>query len=381
MTGVSERATAIHFSSLVFDAHCDTVLRVLDHGVDLGRRADPGRGEGGETCHIDIPRLREGGVGAQVFACYASPDHIETNRSATRVLRLLDAMDGQLARHPDGLELARTAADVERIHAAGRTAVVLAVEGGHAIEEDLGLLRICHRLGVRLMTLTWNNYVGWADGCGPEPVLPACGGLSEFGRAVIQEMERLGMVVDVSHLSEAGFWEVVRLIRKPFVASHSNAWDLCRHVRNLKRDQALALAEKGGVIGINYYTGFISPKAMQQREAVRQSEAYRRLQEQFSDDRQRRRREERALERAAVDPVHLSEMMDHIDYFRDLVGCNHIGLGSDYDGISAAPVEIDDTSKVPRITEALLARGYPEADIRKILGLNFLRVLRAVVGE
>lgn len=381
MTGVSERAKAIHFSSLVFDAHCDTVLRVLDHGVDLGRRGDTGPGEGSETCHIDIPRLREGGVGAQVFACYVSPDYIVTKGAAHRALQLLDAMHGQFARHGGVMELAYTAADIERLHTAGKVAVVLGVEGGQAIEGDLALLRIFHRLGVRLMTLTWNNNVGWADGCGPEPVLAACGGLSELGRAVVEEMERLGMVVDVSHLSEAGFWEVVRVARKPCVASHSNAWDLCGHVRNLKREQALALAEKGGVIGINYYTGFISPKAMQQREAVRQSEAYRRLQEQFPDDRQRRRREERALERAAVEPVHLSEMMDHIDYFRGLVGCDHIGLGSDYDGISAAPVEIDDTSKVPRVTEALVARGYSEADIRKILGLNFLRVLREVIGK
>jgi len=370
------RARDLHARALVFDAHCDTAMRILDDRVDLGER--------GEQGHIDIPRLREGGVDAQVFALWPPPSSWP-DRAAHRTLEMADAVLTQIARHPDHLGLALTVADAERITREGRIAVFLGIEGGHAIEDSLALLRGFHRLGVRLMTLTWMNNTNWADGSGDEPEHH---GLTDLGREVVREMNRLGMVIDVSHVSDETFYHVLETTSRPVVASHSCARAICDHHRNLSDEMLLALKRNGGVIGINYFTGFLDKPTIDRMEQIWDGDdpVLTALRERYKKDRSnpeyRRQRRARFKELMRdVPPVTLDTLIDHIDHVVKIAGVAHVGLGSDFDGISSLPVGLRHTGDLPRITEKLVARGYSDQDIEKILGGNLLRVFRAAIGK
>lgn len=317
----------LHRDALVVDGHCDTLLRLWQTGAGLGERRQEG--------HLDLPRLRDGGVDVQVFACYIEPS-FKPDRGLQRALQLVDFFHTQLDGCPD-LYLVREAGDLEAAGREGRVGAILAIEGGEGVGDHLAYLRTLYRLGVRLITLTWNQRNLIADGVGEERT---GGGLSTFGVEVVREMNRLGMLVDVSHLSEPGFWHVVEVCRGPFVASHSCCWALCDHRRNLTDDQIRALARAGGVVGINFAPAFLSGEGTASWEDV----------------------------------------LRHIEHVVELVGPDHVGLGSDYDGIPATPAGLEDVSRLPVLTRGMVERGYAEEDIRKILGGNFRRVIQQVMA-
>lgn len=317
----------LRHAAVAVDAHTDVL-----HQVARGLRRFEARSSEG---HVDLPRLREGGIDVQVFALWVEPEY-KPDRSLARVLHLIDAFHGVLEACGGALVLCTTVAEIEAAVAAGRLAAVLSAEGGEPVGRDLALLRVLHRLGVRAMGLVWNERNAIGDGVGESR---AGGGLTEFGVAVVQEMDRLGMVVDVSHLNERGFWDVLEVSSRPVIASHSNARALCDHPRNLWDHQLRALAAKGGVVGINFYARFVDP------------------------------------ERAT-----LGRVADHIDHIAGLLGPEHVGLGSDFDGIEQTPEGLEDATRFPALAEELLRRGYREDDVRKILGGNFLRVFRQVWG-
>lgn len=319
-----------HQEAIVVDAHCDTLLPVSRGQKTLTERSAVG--------HIDLPRLREGGVKVQFFAAYIEPEY-KPERALKRVLQLFDVFFLQLEAAAPELVLATSAADIEKAVAAGRVAALLSIEGGEALQGDLGVLRLLYRMGVRSLGLTWNQRNDLADGVGEGRTR---GGLTELGRRVVQEMNRLGMLVDVAHLAEAGFWDVCEVAEKPFIASHANAYSLCPHPRNLKDEQIKALAEKGGVMGITFAAGFVDV-----------------------DENKR----------------NLSRVLDHIEHVVNLVGPDHVGLGSDFDGTRQVAAGLEDVTRLPALTQGLWERGFKRGDIEKILGGNFLRVIKEVIGK
>ncbi len=316
----------LHRDAVVLDAHCDTLYAIME-----GQREDLGPSDIG---HVDVPRLRAGGVDVQFFACWI-PSEYKPDRGLKAALKLLDIAHLELERREDIL-LILSRADVDRARAEGKVGVLLSIEGGEAVEDDLAYLRTLYRLGVRSICLTWNQRNLLADGVAEAET---GGGLTNLGREVVREMNRLGMIVDVSHLSEAGFWDVLEVSSHPVIASHSNARAVCPHPRNLSDDQIRALAQAGGVMGMNFSRLFVDPKR-------------------------------HTLER----------VLDHIDHVVELVGPEHVGLGSDFDGIDETPEGLEDVSRMGNITAGLLARGYDEESVRLILGGNFLRVMERVMG-
>ncbi len=327
----------LHEEAVVVDTHCDTLLRVLGRSFVPGMKRDAYRlTNRNEEGHLDFPRMREGGVDVQFFAAYIEPIY-KPDRSLKRTLQIFDAFFTEMEANADQVKIIKKAADIRQAQAEGKLAAVLAIEGGEAVEGDLGVLRMLHKLGVRCIGLTWNERNNIADGVGDAR---SGGGLTVFGAALIEEMNRLGILVDVSHLSDAGFYDVIEISKHPIIASHSNARAVCGHRRNLTDDQIKALAKNGGVMGMNFAAAFVK------------------------DDGK---------------PT-LDHLLDHIDHIVNLVGPAHVGLGSDFDGISATPEGLTDVSKMPLITEGLLKRGYSDKDIKLILGGNYLRVFEQVWG-
>jgi membrane dipeptidase len=371
---LEKKAHQTNQKALVFDAHCDTVMRILEQNVDIGVRSKEG--------HIDIPRAREGGLNVQVFAMWIEPD-FWPHRAAFRTLKYADAMFRTLKKHSDKLGLALTVKDARRLVKDGKLAVFLGIEGGHAIEDSLATLRMFHRLGVRVMTLTWWHNTNWAGGSGGKPKNQ---GLTDFGKKVVREMNRLGMVIDVSHVSDRTFFDVLEVTTKPVIASHSCVRAICDHHRNLSDKMLKALAKNGGVIGINYYLGFLDPEVNRQEQALwkKLDPELEKLEKKYKDDRKtlvQKRRELFRSYRTKPPKVPIDRLIEHIDHVVKVAGVDHVGLGSDFDGCSITPQGLDDTSDLPLITEKLLERGYSQEDIEKILGGNLLRVFEAAIGE
>ncbi len=376
---LSRQAKSLHFSSIVVDCHADSIEREVDKGEDLGKATGKG--------HLDLPRMKEGNLGAEFFACFVHPDYIAERRCIRRVLDMADGVKQLCARYPEALGLARTAADVRRLADEGKRAAILCVEGGHAIEDSLSVLRTYHELGVRYLTLTWNNNNGWAD-AGMDR--PRHHGLTDFGKAVVKEMNRLGMLVDVSHVSEDTFWDAVRTSAKPVIASHSSAWELCRHPRNLKDEQLKAVADMGGVVCVSFVAAFLSPAF---NEARVELEEHFRWQvqsleaemigqpERLALAKQELRAQQEARIPKEMPAVPLANLIDHIAHVAKVAGVDHVGIGSDFDGTLVLPVGMEDCSKLPFITEELLRRGFSEGDVRKVLGENVLRLMKDVIGE
>ncbi|WP_206352246.1 dipeptidase [Tautonia rosea] len=362
---VTPSAARIHAEAILIDGHNDLPWRLRGDGdvgfdrLDIGRRLDSG--------HTDIPRLREGGVDAQFWSVYIPSE--QPNPSQT-VLQQIDIVYRMIDRYPDAFELARTADDVERIVASGRIASLLGIEGGVAIEEDLSLLRNFARLGVRYMTLTHNSSLSWADAATDEPI---SGGLSEFGERVVREMNRLGMLVDISHVSEATMDDCLRVSAAPIIASHSSAYAIAPHPRNVPDAILRRIPENGGVIMVNFYPGFLVPNASE-----RLAEARSRFRNEFPDDDDAYRSALRQWLDEHEDELRgdVALVADHIDHIVKVAGIDHVGIGGDYDGINRVPVGLEDVSTYPKLTEELLRRGYSAEDVGKILGGNALRVLR-----
>lgn len=364
------RARRIHREAIVVDSHIDTLQRVLIENVDIGKRL-PDR-------HADLPRLREGGVRAPFFALWA-PTYYQGAEAVRRTLQLRDAMQRVLDSHPQQIELATTAADVERITKAGKIAAILTVEGGHQIADDLGVLRTYHLLGIRSMTLTHFRNTNWADASTDRP---QHNGLTEFGKEVVREMNRLGMMVDISHVADKTFFDTLAVTTRPVIASHSSCRALSNVPRNMSDEQLRALAKNGGVVGINFGSGFLIQRAA---GALRKSIAT--IAEKQPDlkgkalDEFAAKEHQRWFRPSEEPPATLEDAVAHIEHVIKVAGIDHVGIGSDYDGVTTVPVGLEDVSKMPALTAALLKRGYSERDIKKILGGNFLRVMRQAIGR
>jgi membrane dipeptidase len=320
----------LHRESIVFDAHCDTLQEVLADKRRLGERSEEG--------HIDLPRLREGGVTAQIFALFVSPNYFPGG-AARQALRLLDVFYQEMEENADQLTLATTAGDIKRAKVEGKVAGILSLEGAEALDGDLGVLRAFYKLGVRNIGLTWNLRNAAADGVDETR---SSSGLTNFGVQLVREMNRLGIMVDISHLSLTGVRDVLHVSEAPVIASHSNAYALCPHRRNLTDEQLEGVASKGGVVGVTFVPNFVTENKSQ---------------------------------------TTLKRVLDHIDYMVKTMGVDHVGLGSDFDGFFNSKVlGLEDVTHLPRLTAGLVERGYGGEDAKKILGGNFIRVFREVVG-
>ena len=370
--GISERAKKLHFSSIVIDTHDDTTQRLFDAGFDLGARNALGS--------IDIPRMKEGGLGAIFFSIWI-PSKTTGQEAVKRALAQIDAVHEQVRKHSSDLMLVTTAEGIREAHKQGKIAALIGVEGGHMIASDLGVLRRYAALGARYMTLTHSGNAEWADS---STAKPEHNGLSEFGKDVVREMNRLGMIVDVSHVSDKTFADVLALSKAPVFASHSDCRAICDAPRNMTDDMIRALAAKGGVIQINYHVGFLSQefrnaeKAHPEWDKAIALEIQKRCGDRegcqlIEGDRVTR---EYVL-RGDLPRVDWTKIIEHIDHAVKIAGIEHVGLGSDFDGANM-PFGMEDVSKLPQITNALLEKGYSEGDVKKILGENTLRVMAEV---
>ena len=371
-TFCQDEVDKLHKNALVWDCHNDLVYRVFYEKLDIGNRLPAG--------HVDIPRLKEGHVDVQTVALFVQ-NFLYPDKCARQAFQLIEAMKKAIEKNADSVELARTGADVERIVKARKIAMPLAIEGGHAIEDNLELLRKFHELGVSSMTLTHNISHGWADSSGDKP---KWNGLNDLGRKVIEEMNRIGMVIDISHVSDETFFDVMDITEDPVIASHSGCRALNPHHRNMSDEMLRSLGKNGGVIGIVFVLPFLTPeynKAMGELYAI--SQPWFRKAPQIEDLDARI-----AIEhlRAGQDwPIEnlptIDDLIDHIDHAVKIAGVDHVGLGADMYPRTPSPVGIRGAQDYPKITKKLKERGYKEKDIAKILGGNFLRVWNTVTNN
>jgi membrane dipeptidase len=379
---VSARAQKLHDSLLVVDTHADTPQRFLDEGFDIGS-TDPK-----DTGHISLDKARRGNLGAEFFSIWVDPD---TNRGhfALHTFDLIDSVYEQAARHPDRMMMAFSPNDIDRARKEHKLAALMGIEGGHSIENDMHLLRDYYRLGVRYMTLSWSNTNEWADSSGDidDAKVQHHNGLTDFGKQVVLEMNRLGMMVDISHVADKTFWDAIATSKAPVIASHSSARALVDAPRNMTDDMLRAVTTNGGVVQVNFYDGFVDEDYRRAMIAQAKDQA---AAVQLYVDRMKAEGktvtyvDEDRIERewaAKIPRPPLKSLIDHIDHIAKVAGIDHVGLGSDFDGVSGAtPQGIDSAADLPKITQALLDRGYKEDDIRKILGGNLMRVFREVEG-
>jgi membrane dipeptidase len=369
---ISAHARKLHFSSIVVDTHDDTTQRFLDGKFDLGPRNAAGS--------IDIPRMREGNLSAIFFSIWI-PSKITGPEAVDRALVQIDAVREQVRKHPNDLVLATTAAEIREARKQGKIATLMGVEGGHMINSDLGVLRSYAALGVRYMTLTHSGNDEWADSSTDKAVH---NGLTDFGKEVVREMNRLGMMVDISHVSDKTFYDALEVSKAPLIASHSSCRAICDAPRNMTDQMMKDLAAKGGVVQINYHIGFLSQEFRNAERANPELnkaiglEVTKRCGENegcqlIEGDRLTRE----YVEQGKFPRVDYTKIIEHIDHAVKVAGIDHVGLGSDFDGANM-PYGMEDASKLPRITEALLQKGYSEGDVKKILGENTLRLMTDV---
>ena len=384
---LAARAARVHQGAIVADTHQDVPEAMEEKWGAYANWHDIG--EPGATKEVDIPRLKQGGVTAPFFAVYVPASYAEAGGSARYALELSDMVDAMVARHPAELLAAASVADIRRAKSDGRIAVLKGIEGGHAIEDSMGALRGFYRLGVRYMTLTHTNTNHWADSAGNyfAPDYDAATyqvhhGLSDFGRAVVREMNRLGMMVDVSHVSIETVDDVLEASRAPVFASHSSCRALSDIPRNLTDDQIRRIAAKGGVVMINVSSIFVDQAAVDRfaAELDRIRPQYLRAKELYKDDPKRRKDELDKIMKSipARAPADWTKVVDHIEHVIRIAGPDAVGLGTDFDGIPDPPAGLEDVSRLPRITEELLRRGHSEDEVRKVLGENFLRFFSQV---
>ncbi len=380
-----QSAAQVHQSAIVIDTHADTPQCFLDEHFDLGDEL-----KGGE---LNLESARKGNLAAEFFSIWVEPVRYK-GHYARRTLDLIDAVKQQAAKHKDQMELVTSPEGIEQAHREHKLAALMGIEGGHSIEDSLGLLRQYYALGVRYMTLTWSNSNGWADSSGDstDATVPHTKeGLSEFGKDVVYEMNRLGMMVDVSHVSDKTFFRTLIITRAPLIASHSGARALCDAPRNMTDDMLRAIANsggpdsKGGVVQVNFYSGFVSQQYRDAQKAIgpEMKAAVQALKDKAkAEGKEASEAEIDKLRREYADRIPrppFSELIDQIDHIAKVAGVDHVGLGSDFDGISGQlPQGIDSVANLPKITAALVERGYSAEDCRKILGGNLLRVFREV---
>lgn len=367
---VSKEAQRIHRSAIVIDGHNDFPWELREHGDSSFEKVDISRPQ--PKHHTDIPRLRKGGVGAQFWVAYVPAETSKTNGAAHLTLEQIDLIYRMIARYPETFELATTADEIVRIHKRGKIASLIGIEGGHAIENSLGLLRMYHRLGVRYLTLTHADSLDWADAATDQP---KANGLSEFGKEVVREMNRLGMLVDISHVAPSTMHAALDVSRAPIIASHSSAYTIAPHPRNIPDDVLIRLKQNGGLVMVNFFSGFIVPESA--AVMAKMFDAMRELRAKHPDLAQFRAELQKWRKANPIAPGTVKHLVDHIDHIVKIAGIDHAGLGSDYDGVTVLPADLPDVSCYPVITQELRNRGYKAGDIRKILGGNLLRVMRA----
>lgn len=349
-----QQARTLHRRAIVIDTHCDTTQRLLDPNWNLAQRHDDG--------HVDIPRLREGGVDAVFFAIFASPP-LEHGAGLAATRHQINVIESTIERHGEFIDCATTAGEVRQAILNGKIAILIGLEGGYLIDDSLDHLREYHQRGATYLTLTHGLHTTWADSSGVhEPLMPLHGGLTPFGNDVIRELNRLGMMVDISHASEGTVRDVLEISVAPIIATHSSCFAVSPHRRNLSDELIRAVAKTGGVVQINFASAFIDPefppidvKALKAFRASREAKK-----KPFMDH---------------VTP--LSILADHFEHALKLVGPDHVGIGSDFDGVFAVPQGMEDCSKLPYLTAELLRRGHKEDDLVKVLGGNVLRVMDA----
>ena len=368
---VSPRANQLHRRAIVVDTHDDTTQRLIfDKTFDIGAR----HGDGS----IDIPRMRDGGLDAIFFSIWVTGE-VTGPTAVRRALQQIDAVREAVRTHPSDLVLATTAADIRRAAASGKIAALMGVEGGHMIDEDLGMLRSFAALGVRYLTLTHSLNTPWADSSGDTP---AHNGLTAFGRDVVRELNRLGVMVDLSHVADKTFYDALEVTRAPVLLSHSSMRAISKHARNITDDMLRALARNGGVVMINYNAAFLSEEYRAATSVPEWATRFAAIDKSCTGNEVcaifgRQRVAHEAMRAGQLPRVGWEKIVEHIDHAVKVAGVDHVGLGSDFDG-AVMPLGLEDASKLPTITNALLAKGYSEADVLKILGGNLLRVMERV---
>lgn len=382
---ISDEARRLHDSAIVIDTHVDTVVRWIDLDEDLGTETGNG--------YMDLPLMKQGNLTASFFACCVGFHHVAEGTAIRRCLDMIDGVKEICSAYPDEIEVALSAQDVRRIAGAGKRAAIIAIEGGHAIDDDMRVLRQFFDLGVRYMSLTHFNTHNWADSATD---VARHDGLSEFGRDVVKEMNRLGMMVDVSHASDKVFWDVIAMTEKPVMASHSSMRALVDHPRNMTDDMAKAVADNNGVVCVTAWPEYISRDYWQGLESLadrlsdRGDGANRRESASGTTSaifdlmalvRGDRTKSYNVLADADIPFPTLEDLLDHIDHAVGVAGIDHVGVGTDHGAIRFDIVGMEDCTKLPVLTESLLRRGYGEDDVRKILGENVLRVMADVIGD
>jgi membrane dipeptidase len=375
--GVATGWQAIHNSALVVDTHADTPGRFVDENFDLSQ--DAGNG------YIDFNKIKAGNLGAEFFSIWVDPKAFK-GQEIKRALDMIDSVYEQARRHPDKMMMAFSMRDIYAAHRQHKLAALMGVEGGHAIQGDIRVLRDYYRLGVRYMTLTWSNTNELGDSSGDfnNQEVEHHNGITDFGRQVVREMNRMGMIVDISHVADRTMFQALATSRAPVIASHSSARALTNVPRNMTDDMLVELARNGGVAQVNFYCGFISQKWVDQSKKLAEEKDpdYERVQKLFMQPRTAQMTQELyeaeiTLQKKLPRPP-LSDLIDHIDHMVKIAGVDHVGIGSDFDGIDCSPAGIDSVADLPKITQALVQRGYKPADIQKILGGNLLRVFAEV---
>jgi membrane dipeptidase len=366
-----DEARRIQARVLGVDSHNDTLQRVLIEKVDIGQRLPDGM--------IDLPRLEEGGVHVPFFALWV-PSYYPGAEAVRRTLELRDAAQGVLDKYPDRIELATSARDIERIVGQKKIAAVLTIEGGHQIDDDLAVLRMYRRMGILSMTLTHFRNNHWADSSTSKP---EHNGLTDFGKQVVREMNRLGMIVDISHVSDKTFYDTLEVSTKPVIASHSSCYVYSDVPRNMKDDMFRALAKNGGVVGINFGASFLNQKDAEdlKQRIAQHNQVEPNLVGADLDAFAAKDHAKSGEIRPKTGAATVEDAAECIDHVVKVAGIDHVGIGSDFDGVPGVPQGLEDVSKMPALTAALLQRGYKEADLQKIMGRNFLRVVREVIGN
>ncbi|MFY9227200.1 MAG: dipeptidase [Blastocatellia bacterium] len=361
-----QKALQIHRSAIVIDTHNDITSPMVDEDYDL---ATPSAGK----FHTDLERMQKGGMTGEFFSIYVSRSYAKEGGAARRALDMIDSVYRQAERHPQKLTMAYSAADIRKAKQQGKIAALMGIEGGHAIENSLMSLRAFYRLGIRYMTLTHSNTNDWADA---STDTAQHNGLSDFGKEVVKEMNRLGMLIDVSHVSDKTMQDVLEISIAPIIASHSSARALANHPRNIPDDLLRKIAKNGGVVMVNFFSGFIDQKYIDTRRE-RNEKLKTQLEEidqlYKNDSKKLAEEREKLLATIPLPKTPLSVLIDHFDHIVKVAGIDHVGIGSDFDGVPDLPEDMQDIAQLPSITYELLKRGYSEADVRKVLGENFLR--------
>jgi membrane dipeptidase len=366
---ISDAARQLHGRSLVIDGHNDMPWEIRQNGSSSFEKMDIGQPQ--PTLHTDIPRLRAGGVGAQFWSVWVPVELGYRGEALGTTLEQIELVKQMIARYPETFELALSANDIERIHAEGKIASLIGVEGGHCIEDSLAVLEKLYELGARYMTLTHTDSLGWADSATDEA---RNDGLTPFGEEVVRTMNQLGMLVDLSHVSAETMHDALDVTTAPVIFSHSSAVAVADHPRNVPDDVLKRLRDKDGIVMVNFFSGYIVPQAV--KTVSEGMELERKLKEQKLDDEQIRTEMRRWKVKNPYPRGTIHHLLDHIDHIAKVAGVERVGLGSDYDGVSVLPTQLEDVSSYPYITQGLLDRGYSEKQIQGILGGNLLRVFR-----